>query len=79
VLDRPPSPAAARARRWRAQRKAGVRIARIRIHARRLRAALRAANKEAGELETWPEVEAELMAVVEAFIDRWLSGKKPNA
>jgi hypothetical protein len=78
MLDRTPSPAAIRARRWRAQRKAGIREARIRLHARRLAAALRKANPQAGELATWPDVEAELAAVVEAFIERWI-GKKPNA
>jgi hypothetical protein len=79
MLERPPrSPAAIRARRWRAQRKAGIREARIRVHARRLAAALRKSNPQAGELETWPEVEAELTAMLEAFIDRWL-GKNPNA
>jgi hypothetical protein len=51
MLQRPPSPAVARARRWRAQRKAGIREARIRLHARRLAAALRKSNPEAGELE----------------------------
>jgi hypothetical protein len=78
MLARSPSPAANRARRWRAQRKAGMRQVRIRVHARRLAAALRQANPQAGELATWPEVEAELAAVVAAFIERWL-GKKPNA
>jgi hypothetical protein len=78
MLHRPPSPAAARARRWRAQRKAGIREARIRVHARRLAAALRKANPLAGELGTWPEIEAELTAVLEAFVDRWI-GKNPNA
>jgi hypothetical protein len=78
MLARTPSLAAARARRWRARRKAGIRGAHITVNARRLAAALRAANPRAGELETWPEVEAELTAVVAAFIDRWL-GKKPNA
>ena len=74
----PPTPAAIRARRWRARRKAGMREARIRINARRLAAALRRANPQAGELATWPEVEAELQAVAEALIERWL-GKNPNA
>jgi hypothetical protein len=78
MLHRPPSSAAARARRWRAQRKAGIREARLRLHARRLAAALRKANPQAGELEAWPEIEAELAAVIEAFIDRWI-GKNPNA
>jgi hypothetical protein len=78
VLERSPSSAAARARRWRAQRKAGIREARIRVHACRLAAALRKSNPVAGELETWPEIEAELTAVIEAFIERWI-GKKPNA
>jgi hypothetical protein len=73
-----PSPAANRARRWRAQRKAGMREVRIRVHARRLAAALRQANPQAGGLDTWPEVERELAAVVGAFIERWI-GKKPNA
>ena len=78
MLQRTLSPAAARARRWRAQRKAGVREVRIPVHARRLAAALRKANPQAGELNTWPEVEAELAAVVDAFVDRWV-GKKANA
>jgi hypothetical protein len=77
MLDRP-SPAANRARRWRAQRKAGIREARIRVHSRRLTAALRQANPLAGALDTWPEIERELQAVVDAFTERWL-GKNPNA
>jgi hypothetical protein len=79
MLDRAPSPAANRARRWRAQRKAGMREVKIRVHARRLAAALRQANPQAGELATWPAVEAELAAVVAAFIERWIGEKKPNA
>jgi hypothetical protein len=78
MLHRPASPSAARARQWRARRKAGIREARIRVHARRLAAALRKSNPEAGELDTWAAVEAELAAMLEAFIERWL-GKKPNA
>ena len=79
MLDRPPSPAANRARRWCAQRKAGMREVKIRVHARRLTAALRQANPQAGALDTWPEIEAELTAVVAAFIERWIGEKKPNA
>jgi hypothetical protein len=78
VLNRSPSPSATRARRWRAQRRAGIREARIRVHARRLAAALRKANPQAGELAAWSDVEAELAAVIEAFVDRWI-GKNPNA
>jgi hypothetical protein len=72
MLERPASRAASRARRWRAQRKAGLREARLRLHARRLAAALRKANPEAGELDTWPEVEAELTAMIEAWVERWI-------
>jgi hypothetical protein len=78
MLDRSPSAAATRGRRWRAQRKAGIREARIPVHARRLIAALHKANPQANGLDTWPEVEAELVAVVEAFVERWLKSK-PNA
>ena len=49
------------------------------MHARRLTAALRQANPQAGALDTWPEIEAELTAVVAAFIERWIGEKKPNA
>jgi hypothetical protein len=79
MLQRPSSsPAAVRNRRWRAQRRAGVREVRIRLHARRLAAALRKANPQAGELGTWAEVEAELTAVIDEFVERWI-GKKPDA
>ena len=80
MLDRPPSPAAVRNRRWRAERKAGLREARIRVHARRLIAALCRSNPQAGELDSWPAVEAELALVVEAFCEQWLGpAKKPDA
>jgi hypothetical protein len=79
MLQRSPiSAAAIRARRWRAQRKAGLREVRILVHVRRLRAALaalRKANSRAGSLDSWDEIEAELAAVVEEFVVRWV-GKK---
>jgi hypothetical protein len=79
MLDRP-SPAAIRNRRWRAERKAGRRLARIRVHARRLIAALRRSNPRTGELDSWPAVEAELVLVVEAFCEHWLGpAKKTDA
>jgi hypothetical protein len=79
MLDRSPSRAAIRARRWRAQRKAGMRDAHLRLNARRLAAALRKANPEAGDLATWPEVVAELQTLVDTLIERWIGGKNPNA
>jgi hypothetical protein len=79
MLHRLPSPDALRARKSRARLKAGVRTFRVRAHHRRLVAALRKANPQAGELDAWPEVEAELAAIVEEFITRWVGGKNPFA
>jgi hypothetical protein len=83
VLQRPPrpppSPAASRARRWRAQRRAGLRQARLAVPERRLRRAMLVAREHAGQsvdLDTWGDVEAELMTVVDAFIERWLGPAK---
>lgn len=80
MLHRPSSsPAAIRNRDWRAERRAGLRKAKIQVNARRLVAALRRANPQARELDTWPEVEAELGAVIEAFCEHWLGPvKKPD-
>jgi hypothetical protein len=73
MLDRSPSPAAVRARERRARQRAGiVRDLRIRIPTRRLVAAMRAANPRLPEGElTTAEVEAELEAIVLAFVERY--------
>lgn len=79
MLDRPPSPAAVRNRRWRAERKAGLREARIKVSVRRVTAALRRSHPGAS-FDTWEAVEAELAAVVEAFCQQWVGpAKKPDA
>jgi hypothetical protein len=83
MLARPPKPdakpapsaAAVRARRSRALRSEGIVILRLRMHRKRLVAAMRCANPGAGDLATTAQVEAELQALVDAFIVRWL-GKK---
>ncbi len=46
------------------------------VHERRLRKALRLANEQAGTLDSWGEVEAELSAMLDAFIERWLGPAK---
>jgi hypothetical protein len=74
--------AATRARARRARQRNGVeRILRIEVPTKRLLAAMRAANPQLPEGELSAEaIEAELQAVVEAFIERWLGpAKKPHA
>ena len=78
MLDRPPSPAAVRNRRWRAERKAGWRKVRFPVPVRRVTAALRRSHPGAS-FDTWPAIEAELAAVVEAFCQQWVGPeKKPD-
>ena len=43
-------------------------ILRVRTHRKRLVAAMRCANPGAGGLETVPEIEAELQAIIDAFV-----------
>jgi hypothetical protein len=79
MLDRPPSPAAVRARERRSRLRAGiVHDLRVRVPTRRLVAAMRAANPRLpeGDLSV-AEIEAELESVILAFIQRWLD-KKPH-
>ena len=80
MLARPRSPAAVRARSRRARQRAGVeRDLRVRAPTRRLAKAMQAANSRlpVGELSV-PEIEAELQAIVDEYMDRWL-GKSPHA
>jgi hypothetical protein len=79
MLQRSPSPDAIRARSSRARLKAGVRTYRVRAHARRLRAAMFAANPRLGlsDLDTPEQVEAELNDVIAAFTERWVG--KPRS
>jgi hypothetical protein len=77
------SPAARRARAYRARRRAGVRHdLKVRTHTRRLVAALRAAAQAAGrpvlatDDPTRTEIERELTAIVEAFVSRWIGAEK---
>jgi hypothetical protein len=84
MLDRPDppkppsrrasSPAAIRARERRARQRAGIECdLRVRVPTRRLVAAMRAANPRLRDGELSPaEIEAELEAIVLAFVDRWL-------
>lgn len=73
MLERSPSHAARRARDRRARQRTGIeRDLKVRVPTRRLRAAMQAANPNAGELDTPGALEAELAAVVEAWIARWL-------
>jgi hypothetical protein len=69
---RSPSPAALRARRSRARLRDGVRTFKVRAHTRRLVAAMRRANPELGDEFEHAAIEAELNAIVVAFIARWL-------
>jgi hypothetical protein len=76
MLARSPSAGAVRASRSRARRRDGLVIMRVEVHRRRLIAAMGRANPaRAGELETTAEVEAELQAIVDAFVTRWLGQK----
>ena len=81
MLERSPSPDAARARRSRARLKAGVRTFRVRAHGRRLVAATRKANPVLGDDEfDQKAIEAELDDIVEEFCARWVGpAKKPPA
>jgi hypothetical protein len=74
MLKRPdPSPAARRARDRRARQRTGIeRDLKLRVPTRRLRAAMQAANPDAGMLDTREALEAELAAVIDAWIVRWL-------
>jgi hypothetical protein len=78
MLQRSPSRGAARARASRARRKAGIGTYLVRAHTRQLTASLRLANRDLGDDLTRAEIEAELDALVAAFIDRWLR-RKPYA
>ncbi len=77
MLHRPPSRAAIRARERRARQRAGIACdLRVRVPTRRLAAAMRAANPRLPEGElSRKAIEAELQAVVETFVERWI-GKK---
>jgi hypothetical protein len=72
MLDRSTSPAALRARASRARLRSGVRTFKVRAHARRLVAAMRRANPELNDDLEHAAIEAELNAIVAAFIARWL-------
>jgi len=81
MLQRSPSPDAARARRSRARLKAGVRTFRVRAHTRRLEAAMRKSNPNLGDEDLDQKaIEAELDDIVEEFCARWVGpAKKPPA
>ena len=81
MLQRSPSPDAARARRSRARLKVGVRTFRVQAHSRRLIAAMRKANPALGDDDLNQQtIEAELDDIVAAFCDRGLGpAKKPPA
>jgi hypothetical protein len=88
MLDDPPappppgrsgSPAAARSRRWRAQRRAGIRTLQIRVPERRLVTALRRAGRLADDSVNRVEIMIAVEAVLADYITRWLPEKKPSA
>jgi hypothetical protein len=69
------TPGAVRARASRARLRSGVRTFRVRAHARRLITAMRRANPDLSDELDHAGVEAELNAIVEAFIMRWIGEK----
>jgi hypothetical protein len=77
MLDRSRSPAALRASERRARRRAGIaHDLTVRVPTRRLIAAMRAANPRLPEGELNREaIEAELQAVVDTFIERWIGAQ----
>lgn len=81
---RPPSAGAVRARRSRKLRNAGVRVYRLRLHERRLLAALvLRAEQQAERLAddaTHEQIEGLVTELVEDFVARWIGpAKKPCA
>jgi hypothetical protein len=71
-LPRTPSAAALRARRSRARLRNGVRTFKVRAHTRRLVAAMCRANPDLGDELEHAAIEAELNAIVDSFITRWI-------
>jgi hypothetical protein len=72
------TPGALRARASRARLRDGIRTFKVRAHTRRLIFAMRRANPELSDELDHAAIEAELTAIVAAFVERWL-GKKPCA
>jgi hypothetical protein len=77
MLDRPPSgraatPGALRARKSRARHRAGIAVLQVKVHRRRLAAAVRAANRGEPDPEVLAEIEAAAQLVLDDWIDRWL-------
>jgi hypothetical protein len=80
MLQRSPSPDAARARGSRARLKIGIRTYRVRAHARRLVAAMRKANPDLGDDDLDQKaIEAELNDIVAAFVERWIGKHFPRS
>jgi hypothetical protein len=73
MLQRSPSSAACRSRERRARQRRGIeRDLKVRVPTRRLRAAMQARNPDVGSLDTREAMEAELTAIVENWIARWI-------
>jgi hypothetical protein len=74
MLERPltHSSGAVRARASRARLRDGVRTFRVRAHTRRLIIAMRRANPELSDELEHAAIEAELNAIVNAFIVQWI-------
>jgi hypothetical protein len=72
MLDRARSLGATRARASQARLRNGIRTFKVRAHTRRLVAAMRRANPELGAEPEHAAVEAELTAIIDTFIRRWI-------
>jgi hypothetical protein len=72
MLDQARSPGALRARASRARLRDGIRTFRVRAHTRRLITAMRRANPDLSDELEHAAIEAELNAIVAAFIARWI-------
>jgi hypothetical protein len=78
---RPKTPSAIRSAELRARRRKGIRRdLKVRVVTKRLVKAMLVADPclHEDQLVTIPEIEAELKAVVEEFITKWIGGKIPN-
>ena len=81
MLDRSRPGAAARARQRRARQRAGIVCDLVvRVPTRRLAKAMQMANPRLPQRDLTPsEIEAELQAIVLAFVERWIGPKNPHA
>jgi hypothetical protein len=70
--DLPPSPGALRARRSRADRRNGLRTFRVRVHMRRMIAALRAAHRISDSEIDQQDIGRVVEQLINDFCQRWL-------